>query len=113
MKLAELFNYLTDATIETQESYDQLKSEAVAGVTSDSRQAKAGTVFVALGGSRTDGHQFLSNAASQGALALIIESDRKDNINLPANVPVISVKNTYKALAELSSALHGFPGKQL
>jgi UDP-N-acetylmuramoyl-L-alanyl-D-glutamate--2,6-diaminopimelate ligase len=113
MKLAELFQHLTDASIETQALYDQLKHETVAGVTNDSRQAKAGIIFVALGGSRTDGHQFLGNAATQGALALVVETDRRANLDIPTNVPVISVKNTYKALAELSSALHGFPGKQL
>lgn len=113
MKLAELLKNLSDATVETPDIYAQSAEKAVEGVTNDSRQAKPGMIFVALGGSRMDGHQFLAGAASQGALALVIEADRKGTVQMPANVPVISVKNTYKALAELSSALHGFPGQQM
>ena len=113
MKLAELLKHLTDATVEPPEQAQKLAEQSVAEVTSDSRQVKTGSVFVALGGSRTDGHQFLDKAASQGALALVIEADRKGSLQLPSNVTVISVKNTYKALAELSSALHGHPGKQM
>jgi len=113
MKLAELLKNLTDATVETPDLYAQSADQAVEDVTNDSRQAKPGVIFVALGGSRTDGHQFLSGAASQGALALVIEADRKGTVQIPGNIPVISVKSTYKALAELSSALRGFPGQQM
>lgn len=113
MNLAELLKHLSNATIETPDAYEKVANETVAGVTNDSRQAKAGTVFVALGGSRTDGHQFLGNAASSGALALVIESDRKAGLQLPPGAVVISVPSSWKALAELSAALHSFPGKQL
>jgi UDP-N-acetylmuramoyl-L-alanyl-D-glutamate--2,6-diaminopimelate ligase len=113
MKLGELLRYLMDATIETPGPYTHLQNQTVKGVTSDSRQVKSGMVFVALGGSRVDGHQFLTSAASQGALALIIDADRKNSIDIPASLPVLSVGNTYKALAELSAAFHGFPGRSL
>lgn len=113
MKLAELFNHLPDATVETPELLKAAGEQAAAGVTSDSRQAKSGMIFVALGGSRTDGHQFLNSAATQGALALVIEADRRGSLQLPGNIPVIAVPNTHKALAELSAALNSFPGKQL
>lgn len=113
MKLADLLNYLSDSAIVTSDAFQKAAEQEVAGVTSDSRQAKPGTVFVALGGSRTDGHQFLQAAGGQGALALIVEADRKGSLVLPAGVPVIAVPSTYKALAEISSALQGQPGKQL
>lgn len=113
MKLAELLKSLTDATIETPELYAQLAEQAVDGVTNDSRQVKPGVIFVALGGSRMDGHQFLAGAASQGALALVVDAGRKGAVQIPNNVVIISVKSTYKALAELSSALHGFPGQHM
>ena len=113
MKLADLLQHLTNATLETPDAYGANADQAVQGVTSDSRQARPGNVFVALGGSRTDGHEYLSAAAEQGALALVIEADRKSGLQLPAGIPVISVRNTYKALAEISSALQGFPGQQL
>lgn len=113
MKLAELIAQVPDAQIETPDLFKQRADETVTGVTNDSRAAKAGTIFVALGGSRTDGHQFLDSAAATGALALVIESDRKGQVKLPANVPVIALPNTWKALAELSSALQHYPGQKL
>lgn len=102
-----------DGTIENPGAYNHLKEQTVKGVTSDSRQVKSGTIFVALGGSRVDGHKFLTSAASQGAVALVIEADRKGSIDIPSSVPVVAVGNTYKALAELSGALNGFPGRQI
>ncbi|HEY9687469.1 MAG TPA: UDP-N-acetylmuramoyl-L-alanyl-D-glutamate--2,6-diaminopimelate ligase [Coleofasciculaceae cyanobacterium] len=113
MKLAELLKHLSDATIETPEAYNRAADETVAGVTSDSRQVQPGTVFVALGGSRTDGHQFLANAAASGATALLIEAGRKAGLQIPDSVAVISVPNTWKALSELSGALNDFPGQKL
>lgn len=113
MKLADLLNYLPNSAIVNPDAFQKATEQTVTGVTSDSRQAKSGAIFVALGGSRTDGHQFLQAAANQGALALVIEADRKTGLTLPADIPVITVPSTYKALAEISSALQGQPGKQL
>ena len=39
-------------------------------VVTDSRIVRAGDVFVALSGERTDGHRYLSQAAESGALCL-------------------------------------------
>lgn len=113
MHLSELLSHLPGHTVETPEAYQRVQSEPVSAITNDSRQAKAGVIFVALGGSRTDGHQFLDNAKAAGALALAIESDRKSGLQLPADIPVISVPSTWKAIAELSSALQGYPGRKL
>jgi UDP-N-acetylmuramoyl-L-alanyl-D-glutamate--2,6-diaminopimelate ligase len=113
MKLAELLQHLSDSTIETPQAYETSSEALISGVTSDSRQAKPGFVFVALGGSRTDGHQFLESAAKSGASALVIEASRMASIVIPPDIPVISVPNTWKALAELSGAQYRFPGKSL
>ncbi len=113
MKLADLPQYLSESVMVTPDLFAQHTQQAVGGVTSDSRHVKAGTVFVALSGSRTDGHQFLQNAATQGAVALIIEQERQSSVSLPANIPVIAVPNTYKALAEISAALYNFPGRKM
>jgi UDP-N-acetylmuramoyl-tripeptide--D-alanyl-D-alanine ligase len=47
-------------------------SGGVTSVTSDSRAAGEGSLFVALAGERTDGHQFLENAAAAGSAALLV-----------------------------------------
>ena len=44
-------------------------------VTTDSRAAKAGTLFVALVGERMDGHAYAKAAVERGALAVILSRD--------------------------------------
>ncbi|MGB2271859.1 MAG: UDP-N-acetylmuramoyl-tripeptide--D-alanyl-D-alanine ligase [Pseudomonadales bacterium] len=46
----------------------------VTGVCIDSREVKAGDLFIALAGSQSDGHQYLAKAAEQGAVAAVVES---------------------------------------
>lgn len=113
MKLAELIRTLPDAEIPHSDLFNAVANQDVTAITNDSRQAKAGTIFVALGGSRTDGHNFLKNAADAGALALVIDKSRLDALQLPPNVAVIAVHNTWRAIADLSAALHGYPGKAM
>lgn len=45
----------------------------LAGVVTDSREATAGCLFVALVGERLDGHDFAGEAVERGAVALLVE----------------------------------------
>ncbi|HAN67417.1 MAG TPA: UDP-N-acetylmuramoyl-tripeptide--D-alanyl-D-alanine ligase, partial [Halieaceae bacterium] len=47
----------------------------VSGVTTDSRKVAAGDLFVALQGEHFDGHDFLANVASAGAVAAVVGRD--------------------------------------
>ena len=67
MILRELFSALPKAAV----SGDL--DAGVAGVTSDSREVKAGFVFVAVRGVDTDGQQYISQAIDQGACAIVSE----------------------------------------
>lgn len=72
----------------------------------DSRTIKRGDVFLALKGESFDGHEFLAEAESRGAMALI--SEKKVN----AKIPVLLVKDTLKALIQIGSGLRNeFQGK--
>jgi UDP-N-acetylmuramoyl-L-alanyl-D-glutamate--2,6-diaminopimelate ligase len=113
MNLAELITHLSDATLATPALAQKMSQQQADQVTSDSRQVKPGSVFVAMSGSRSDGHQFLSAAAAQGAALLIVEAGHPESAKLPESVAIVTVKNTHKALAELSSALYGFPGRRM
>src|SRR3954468_15031774 len=42
-----------------------------AGITSDSRKVKAGYLFAALTGSKTDGARFVRDAVARGAVAVL------------------------------------------
>ncbi len=70
-------------------------------VTSDSRQAQTGDLFVALKGGRFDGHDFLAEVARRGAAAVVVHRDRP-----PPELPgcaVITVPDTRPALGRLAS----------
>lgn len=71
---------------------------AYGGVTTDSRGDCHGRLFVALQGERFDGHDYVASAASNGAVALLV--DRPMYIDLPQLV----VKDTRLALGHLASA---------
>ena len=78
--------------------------EFVKGLSTDSRKMKPGHIFLALKGERYDGHNFLKNAINAGAMGVIVESDStiaKKLVN--ANLVVINVSSTLKALGDLAS----------
>ena len=52
---------------------EEKKTAEVTDIVTDSRKAGEGSLFVAIPGERVDGHKFIPNVASQGALAVISE----------------------------------------
>jgi UDP-N-acetylmuramoyl-tripeptide--D-alanyl-D-alanine ligase len=71
-------------------------------VGTDSRRVQAGDLFIALPGGRFDGHDFLRQAAENGALAVLVERKR-----IPKDwggCAMIAVEDSRKALGQLASA---------
>ncbi len=62
----------------------------------DSRLAVAGSVFIAMRGESTDGHEFASAAVEAGAVLVVAERQ------LTVGVPVVVVRDSLTALAELA-----------
>ena len=50
----------------------EYNSVRVTGVCSDSREVRAGDLFIALPGERTDGHAYVAKAAEAGAAAALV-----------------------------------------
>lgn len=75
----------------------------------DSRKMKPGTVFVCMVGATFDAHDYISEAAKQGALAVVVEK----SVEVAEDITVIRVKNTREALAYMSAAYFGHPAKKL
>jgi UDP-N-acetylmuramoyl-tripeptide--D-alanyl-D-alanine ligase len=71
----------------------------VRGISTDTRTIAPGNLFVALRGERFDGHRFLAEAASRGALAAAV-ADGSD----PAPLPALAVPDTLAALGALGRA---------
>lgn len=73
----------------------------LAGISTDSRSIRRGDLFVALRGDHHDAHDFLADACTAGAAALVV-SDAAKAIGL--GVPVYVVSDTLQALGKLGTA---------
>lgn len=86
--------------------YNQI---VVTDVTHDSRQAQAGTLFVAIRGTTVDGHRFVDDVMRRGAAGVISESEQ------PAGFQGVWLKvvNAREALAKSAAVINGEPSHQL
>jgi UDP-N-acetylmuramoyl-L-alanyl-D-glutamate--2,6-diaminopimelate ligase len=80
----------------------------VTGVEYDSRKVKPGDVFVAMRGESSDGNQFVGQAVSAGAVAVITDSDRT-----PKNIAWAKVAHGRRALAVAASNFYRCPAEQV
>src|SRR5215472_13740005 len=80
----------------------------VENIAYDSRRVQRHTMFVALRGEKTDGHQFVGHAIDKGASVIVAEREHKD-----PRVTCLLVGNTRTALADLSAAFYGQPARKL
>jgi UDP-N-acetylmuramoyl-tripeptide--D-alanyl-D-alanine ligase len=67
------------------------------GVQTDTRILKPGEVFLALRGEKFDGHEFVSTAIANGAVAAIVDFDYEN-----PGLPVLQVKNTLEAYQKIA-----------
>jgi UDP-N-acetylmuramoyl-tripeptide--D-alanyl-D-alanine ligase len=72
----------------------------VTGVSIDSRGLGVGEAFFAIKGHRLDGHAFLNEAAARGAACMVVHALPDD---VPANVPLVLVEDTTRALGRLAA----------
>ncbi|MBA3806753.1 MAG: hypothetical protein H0X14_13710, partial [Acidobacteria bacterium] len=84
------------------------KSE-VSDVTHDSRQAREGTLFVAIRGATLDGHRFVEQVMKQGAVGVISELKRPDDFR----GAWLEVRDARAAMAQAAAAVHGDPSREL
>ncbi len=82
----------------------------IALLESDSRKVVPGTLFFALRGTISDGHDYIKKSVLSGAVAIVCE-------NLPGNpdqdITWIRVKDSHKALGLAASAFYGHPSRRL
>jgi UDP-N-acetylmuramoyl-tripeptide--D-alanyl-D-alanine ligase len=75
----------------------------VRGVTTDSRRAGEGELFVPLRGERFDGHDFISSAADAGTRVFLVEADWLSRNDMPAGATAVAVEDTLRALGDLAA----------
>jgi UDP-N-acetylmuramoyl-L-alanyl-D-glutamate--2,6-diaminopimelate ligase len=81
----------------------------VSGIAYDSRQARAGSVFVAIKGIQADGTRFVRDAISRGAIAAVSEASAPPD----ARVVWVEVPDARLALAALAAIFHEDPSERL
>jgi UDP-N-acetylmuramoyl-L-alanyl-D-glutamate--2,6-diaminopimelate ligase len=67
----------------------------------DSRKVEDQSLFVAIHGYSTDGHNYLKDVTNQGAVAVIVERENSD-----VNIPQYLVKDSRAALASVASKFY-------
>jgi UDP-N-acetylmuramoyl-L-alanyl-D-glutamate--2,6-diaminopimelate ligase len=74
-----------------------------------SNQVKQGDLFVAIPGTKRDGHHYITESIARGARAVIVERIPPE----PLDVPVVSVADTREALAQISAEFFAHPSREL
>jgi UDP-N-acetylmuramoyl-L-alanyl-D-glutamate--2,6-diaminopimelate ligase len=85
--------------------------KTISGIAFDSRKVERGDVFVAVKGTRADGHTFIDKAIQQGAAAVVAE--RPPSGELPAEITYVRVADTAEALGWMASSFYGHPSRRL
>ena len=102
----------TLTTKELSEFLEKFLDSSVSGVTSDSRQVKLGTIFVAVHGGTQDGHLFIPEAEKAGAVLIIGERDLLPS-EKPTKIPYLKVPESREALAQAASLFYKNPSQSL
>lgn len=103
MKLSKLLNNIKVITILGN------RETEVKSICFDSREVKDGSLFVALKGETSDGHDFIGKAVESGAIAIVCEV-------LPSNslsAIIIQVDDSHKTLGFLASNYYNNPSDKL
>lgn len=75
----------------------------------DSRQAKAGSLFVAIQGFAVDGHDFIQNVIENGCEIIVAQHA----VSVPEHVTLILVPDSAEALGIMASNFYDNPSQQL
>lgn len=80
----------------------------IRGLASHTDGIQPGDLFIAIHGTKVDGHHFIDNAIAKGAAALIVERD----LPISKKIPVFKVGNSRASLSRLSAAWYGNPSRE-
>ena len=104
MKLEELLKKISVKTIEGSANVD------IVNVDIDSRKVGPGHLFVAIKGTQTDGHQYISKAVELGAAAILCEEIPAER---QAGVTYVQVSSTETTIGPVATTFYGDPTSKL
>ena len=86
----------------------------VSGLNMDSRQLKAGEVFVAVFGKNHDARDYIDVAVAKGCVAVLADAGGDwQGLRMVGNVPVLAVDNLRRQIGELAARFYGYPSHRL
>ncbi len=98
-RLSDLFNRAGVAYTPLQAGFDPL----IEHLTVDSREVRTGTCFIAITGTKVDGHSFVKQAVDAGAAVVVVESGC-----FKESCPIaVEVECTHEAVAKLAAVYFG------
>ncbi len=103
-KLGDILTGIADATIIGSPDVP------VKNIIIDSRRVLPGSLFVALRGTQTDGHQFIATATETGASAILCEELPQQTSD---RVTYVVVPDSAAAMGQIASAFYGHPSRKL
>lgn len=83
---------------------------SIVDITFDSRQVAPGSLFVAVKGTQSDGHDYIEKAIEKGAAAILAETLPRP---LPEGVTWVQVVNSAAALGIAAANFYGNPSEKL
>ncbi|MDZ7718770.1 MAG: UDP-N-acetylmuramoyl-L-alanyl-D-glutamate--2,6-diaminopimelate ligase [Balneolaceae bacterium] len=83
--------------------------ETIGKLRQDSREIEPGDIFIAIKGTKSDGHNFIGEAIERGAAVIISQKE----LELDENVAVFRVKKTRRLLGKLAQRMEGDPADKL
>ncbi len=86
---------------------DKTYDPDILSITSDSRNVRPGGLFIAIQGLMSDGHDYISQAFENGALAVVAENN-PDHLD-----HVILVENSRICMASIAAVFYGNPSENL
>jgi len=106
MKLNKLFPDLDKRV------FSKIKNFEIKGIACNSKYVSRGYIFVAIKGTKEDGHKYINEAVSNGARVVFMKN-KKESLILDNGVIFINVKDTRRKLSEISSRFYGEPSKKM
>jgi UDP-N-acetylmuramoyl-tripeptide--D-alanyl-D-alanine ligase len=74
-------------------------AKSITGISTDTRKIEAGALFIPLKGDYFDGHDYIAQAAENGAICVLTE---RQNTPTDMDIPLIYVSSTRRALMDIA-----------
>lgn len=107
MRLKELLKSLAESSPKSPDTDFEVK-----GITCNSKAVKDNFIFVAVKGTKDDGHEFIGEAIEGGAKAIITQC-QVSSIKYQDKINFIKVPDTRRALAGLAAEFYGNPSLKI